>query len=209
MINVDVEHLGRLQDHYAKHRTLPSYAGIGKVVGYRAKTSAVKLANRLIAAGYLRAAPGGKLVPTERFFELPLATSSVRAGAADVVEGQITADLMTLDSFLVREPSKTVLVRVKGDSMCDAGILEGDLCVVERAQVAGSGQIVVAVIDGSFTVKELAYEGEQPMLVPHNANYERIYPKQHLEIFGIVRGLVRQYSSRSTFHPRAFTGVNS
>ena len=59
---------------------------------------------------------------------------------------------MTLDSFLVEMPSRTVLIRVKGDSMRDAGILDGDLAVVERAETARSGQLVVAVSDDEFTL---------------------------------------------------------
>ena len=190
--NLDDRHLARLRDHYARHGTLPSYAGIGQVVGFKAKNAAVKLASRLTVAGYLRPAPGGKLAPTPRFFAIPLFDSRVQAGLAESVAGEEAGELVTIDSYLIAVPSKTVLLRVKGDSMRDAGVLDGDLAVVERSQSASAGEFVVAVVDGDFTLKELGYEGEQPILIPHNDRYPRIRPKRDLEIFGIVRGIVRK-----------------
>lgn len=191
--NADASHLARLRDHYARHGAMPSYAGIGTVVGFKTKNAAVKLAQRLTKAGYLKPAPGGKLAPTDRFFELPVVEGRVRAGVPETVAGQLSAELATLDSFLVEVPSKTVLIQVKGDSMLDAGILDGDLAVVERAETAKAGQFVVAVSDDEFTLKELRYEGNQPVLVPHNRQYAIIRPTKSLQIFGIVRGTVRRY----------------
>lgn len=204
--NLDDRHLARLRDHYARHGTLPSYAGIGEVVGFKAKNAAVKLATRLTEAGFLRTAPGGKLAPTARFFELPLFDSPVRAGVAAQIPGQEAGELVTIDSYLIEAPSKTVLLRVKGDSMQDAGVLDGDLAVVERSQNASAGEFVVAVVDGAFTLKELGYEGEQPILIPHNDRYARIKPESDLEIFGIVRGIVRKVDKGWTGVRRAGTG---
>ena len=158
--NLDDRHLARLRDHYARYGALPSYAGIGEVVGFKAKNAAVKLAARLTHAGFLRSAPGGKLAPTARFFELPLFDSPVQAGAAVPVSEQDAGELLTIDSYLIDAPSKTVLLRVKGDSMQDVGILDGDLAVVERSQSASVGEFIVAVVDGAFTLKELGYESK-------------------------------------------------
>ncbi len=204
--NHDDRHLARLRDHYARHGALPSYAGIGEVVGFKAKNAAVKLAARLIHAGFLRSAPGGKLAPTARFFELPLFDSPVQAGAAVFIPGQEAAELVSIDSYLVEAPSKTVLLRVKGDSMRDAGVLDSDLAVVERSQSASAGEFIVAVVDGAFTLKELGYEGKQPILIPHNDNYSRIRPGCDLDIFGIVRGIVRKVDKGWTGVRRAAFG---
>lgn len=193
-LNSDTVHLARLRDHYARHGTMPSYAGIGEVVGFKAKNAAVKLAKRLAEQGFLKAAPGGKLAPTARFFELPMVDAKVRAGTPEAVGDHVSAELVTLDGFLVSSPSNTVLVRVKGDSMIEAGILDGDLAVVERSETARSGEFVVAVIDDEFTLKELHCDGRRPLLVPHNAKYSVICPSQTLQIFGIVRGVVRRYA---------------
>lgn len=202
--NSDLNHLARLRDHYARHGTMPSYAGIGEVVGFKAKNAAVKLAKRLTEQGFLKSAPGGRLAPTPRFFALPMVDAKVRAGEPEAIGEQLDAELVTLDGLLIRAPSKTVLVRVKGDSMVNAGIFDGDLAVVERSQTARSGEFVVAVIDEEFTLKELHSDGRRSMLVPHNSKYSAIRPSHTLQIFGIVRGIVRRYdeSPRSGKSPR-------
>jgi SOS-response transcriptional repressor LexA len=191
--NADGAHLNRLRDHYAKYGALPSYARMGEVLGFSAKNAAVKLAERLSAEGYLRPAPGGKWAPTDRFFELPLFDSPVRAGLAEAIDGQPAAELITVESYLIDSPSTTVLVRVRGDSMRDAGILDGDLAVVDRASTARAGSYVVAVVDGEFTLKELRYKGKSPILFAHNAAFEPIRPVTSLEIYGVVRGIVRKF----------------
>lgn len=193
--NRDQHHLWRLRDHFARHGALPSYSGISDVVGFRAKNAAVKLVQRLTSDDYLRFAPGGRIAPGSRFFELPLAEVPVRAGAAEEVEPQMATELITLDSYLIDVPSKTVLIRIKGDSMRDAGLLDGDLAVVEKVNTAAAGQFVVALVDEGFTVKELAYDSAGAVLLPHNADFAPIRPASKLEIFGVVRGVVRRYKS--------------
>jgi SOS-response transcriptional repressor LexA len=190
--NTDASHLSRLRDYYAKHGVLPSYGGIGEMLGFKAKNAAVKLAQRLSVAGYLESAPGGKLVPTARFFELPLFDAPVRAGSAEFIEEQTVAELVTVESYLVESPSSTVLVRVRGDSMKDACICDGDLAVVDRALAPAAGAFVIAQVDGNFTLKELGYEGKRPILIPHNADFQPIRPTSALEVFGVVRGIVRK-----------------
>lgn len=192
-VNNDATHLARLRDHFARHGALPSYSGISAVIGFRAKTAAVKLAQRLIAAGFLRPAPGGKLAPAERFFELPLSAAAVPAGAAAAIDGEVGAESITLDGYLVESPSTTVLVKVRGDSMVEAGVFDGDLAVVDRAVTAQPGDFVVAMIDGEFTFKELRKEGGQMFLQPHNSALSVMRPKARLEIFGVVRGIARSY----------------
>ncbi len=205
-LNRDSVHLGRLRDYYARHGALPSYAGLGELVGFRAKTAAVKLAGRLEAAGYIRPAPGGKLAPTPRFFGLPLMSTSVRAGTPEAVPGEEAPECLTLDGFLIDKPSSTVLIRVKGDSMKDAGILEGDLAAVERTPDASAGDLVVALVDGEFTLKELAFEGQDPVLLPHNSAFMPVRAVSGLEIFGVVRGIVRRYSPLAPARRRASMG---
>lgn len=193
--NVDADHLGRLRDHYAEHGALPSYARMGEVLGFRAKNAAVKLAQRLSSAGYLRKAPGGKLAPAARFFELPLFDSPVPAGLAEAIEGQAPADFVTVESYLIESPSSTVLIKVKGNSMKDAGIFDGDVAIVDRALAATSGAFVVAIVDGEYTLKEFRYEGKSPMLIPHNTDFKPIRPVGTLEVFGVVCGIVRKFRS--------------
>jgi repressor LexA len=85
------------------------------------------------------------------------------------------------------------MIPVKGDSMCDAGINDGDIAVVERGGAARKGDFVVAIVDNEFTLKELGLERDKFILKPHNKAYPVIRPKGSLEIFGVMVGLVRRY----------------
>lgn len=83
---------------------------------------------------------------------LPLALWSVEAGFPSPAEGQID-EALDLNELLIEHPSATYFVRVKGDSMRDAGIHHGDLLIVDRAKVPKSGDVVIAALNGAFTVK--------------------------------------------------------
>ena len=85
-----------------------------------------------------------------------------------------------------------MLVRVKGDSMIDAGIFDGDLAVVEKRGGARRGDIVIAIVDGQFTLKRLDLERGQFILRPENKAYPVIRPEGALEVFGVMVGLVRK-----------------
>ncbi len=146
---------------------------------------------RLKLAGYLDTTPDRRLAPTARFFERPVAESPVQAGLPNAVQDG-HADALTIDDYLIERPSQTVLIRVRGDSMIDAGILEGDLVVVEKTTVAKRGDIVVAIVDGQFTLKRLDLERGRFILVPENKAYPVIRPEGTLEIFGVMVGLVRK-----------------
>jgi len=187
----DRSYLTLLQDYYAEHRALPSYASIGQLLGLKSKSSVAAMVARLKLAGYLDSTPDKRLAPTRRFFERPLAAAPVQAGMPNPVEDGY-ADALTIDDYLIERPSQTVLVRVKGDSMTDAGILEGDLVVVEKSAAAKRGDIVVAIVDGQFTLKRLDLERGQFVLKPENKAYPVIRPEGDLEIFGVMVGLVRK-----------------
>lgn len=104
--NHDPEHLAILQDYYAQHRLIPSYAAISKLLGFRAKNAAAALVRRLEEAGYLRRTPDNRLTPTPRFFERPRSITPVRAGIPEAAI-DAPADMVSLESLLVRKPSIT------------------------------------------------------------------------------------------------------
>jgi repressor LexA len=187
----DRSYLAMLQDYYARHRALPSYASIGQLLGLKSKSSVAAMVARLKLQGYIESTPDRRLAPTGRFFARPLALSPVQAGEPNPVDdGQ--SDALTIDDYLIERPSQTVLIRVKGDSMQDAGILEGDLVVVEKTASAKRGDVVVAVVDGQFTLKRLDIERGQFVLKPENKAYPVIRPEGTLEVFGVMVGLVRK-----------------
>jgi SOS regulatory protein LexA len=187
----DRSYLALLQDYYARHRALPSYASIGELLGLRSKSSVAALVARLKLAGFIDSTPDRRLAPTRRFFERALASEPVHAGLPNPV-ADAPADALTIDDYLIERPSQTVLVRVKGDSMQDAGILDGDLVVVEKTAAAKRGDIVIAIVDSQFTLKRLDLERGRFVLRPENKAYPVIRPEGTLEIFGVMVGLVRK-----------------
>lgn len=188
----DGQYLSALRDYYAKHRVLPSYSVIGRLVGLSSKASVADMVERLKAQGFLESTRERRLSPGKRFFERPV-VEHVRAGHPSW-PGDALPDLMAIDEYLVRHPAHTILVRVKGDSMTDAGIHDGDVVVVEKRAAADNGDIVVAIVDNEFTLKRLATERGRPVLRPENKSYPVIRPRGELEIFGVVVGLFRRYA---------------
>ena len=119
---------------------------------------------------------------------LPLMISSVSAGFPSPAEGSIDK-MLDLNELLVRRPIATFFVRVTGDSMRDAGILDGDLLVVEKGEKPRSSDIVLAVIEGEFTVKRWVCQGSTRILRAENSNYPDIDVTTGIayEIWGVVR----------------------
>ena len=188
---LDPSYLEKLQDYYAEHKVIPSYSVLASLWGISAKSWVSECVRRYEEAGYLDWTPDKQLKPGVRFFERRLANDTVQAGLPNpaLSDGY---DLVTIDDYLVRVPSKTSLVRVKGDSMIDAGIHEGDLIVVEQQPNANVGDIVVAIVDDAFTVKYLDRGKGGFVLKPANKAYPVIRPRGRLEIFGVMAGLVRR-----------------
>jgi SOS-response transcriptional repressor LexA len=187
----DAEFLDKLQDYYADHRVIPSYSVLATLWGLSAKSWVSECVKRFEEAGYLDWTPDRQLKPGKRFFERRLAAAPVQAGLPQSADSAYDF-VSSLDEMLVRVPSKTVLVRVKGDSMIEAGIHEGDHLVVEKQPHANVGEIVVAIVDNEFTVKYLEREKGTYVLRPANKAFPVIRPKGRLEIFGVVAGLARR-----------------
>ena len=91
------------------------------------------------------------------------------------------------------KPGKTYYaLHVRGTSMINAGILEGDIAVIEQAETAEDGQIVVALVDESITIKRLFRETNRVRLQPENPEFQPIYC-QDVRIVGTLAGIIRQY----------------
>jgi len=187
----DRQYLAKLQDYYAQHKVLPSYAAIGNLIGLRSKASVAGLVLRLKNERFVESTPDRRLKPGKRFFERA-AAESVRAGLPSPAS-DTNPDALSIDAYLVTHPSKTVLITVVGDSMIDAGIHPGDVVVVEKRNAANIGDIVVAIVDSEFTLKRLHRERGQNVLKPENKAYPVIRPKGDFEIFGVVVGQFRKY----------------
>lgn len=166
----------------------PSVREIGTAVGLRSTASVSYHLQALQEKGLLQA-PGAKgrkraLVTGVRPGQIPvvgLVTAGIPILAVENQEGTIPWN----------EPGCFAL-RVRGDSMVNAGILSGDKVVVRPQQTADDGQIVVARIEDEATVKRLSRKNGEIWLMPENENYEPIDGRE-AEIIGVVRGVIREY----------------
>lgn len=122
---------------------------------------------------------------------LPLFIERVSAGFPSPAQDYIEQAL-DLDELCVKRPAATFFLWVEGNSMIDAGIFPDDVLVVDRSVTARQGDIVIAAINGEFTVKELVLH-PSPQLVPRNDRYQPIDISEvtELDLFGVVTNVVR------------------
>lgn len=127
--------------------------------------------------------------------ELPLAGSGISAGFPSPAEDfeEISLDL---NKTLVKHPAATFYARVKGDSMTDAGIRDGDLLVIDKALDPKEGDIAVCFLDGEFTVKRIALNSDGIYLMPANSEFKpiRISEENEFQIWGIVAYVIHKTS---------------
>ncbi len=119
--------------------------------------------------------------------ELPLFLSPIRAGFPSPADDYLDKKL-DLNEHLIKHPASTFFVKVKGDSMVNAGILSGDILIVDRSLEPKDKNIVVAVLNGEFTVKRIRKRGSKLFLDPENDSYTpiEITDAMDFEIWGIV-----------------------
>lgn len=170
---------------------MPTYAEIMTLVGFRSKNAVYKLVNKLIGEGVLDKDDSGRLIPNRLVGEIPM-LGLVEAGFPTVAE-ETVLDTISIDEYLINDKDKTYLLEVKGDSMIDAGIHEGDLVIAERKSDPKDGDIVIAEVDGGWTMKYFRSKGSQVYLEPANKNYKPIYPEYDIKIAAVVTGVVRKY----------------
>jgi len=183
----------KIFDFYAQRKRMPSYAEIMKLVGFKSKNAVAKLVAKLIEEGVLGKDAQGKLVPSRSFGEVPL-LGLVEAGIPSMADQELLESI-SLDNYLIPNKEKTFILEVKGDSMIEAHIEEGDLVIAERAETAKNGEIVVAEVDGEWTLKYLRKDTvkNSMWLEPANKNYKPIHPQHSLRIAAVIRGVIRKY----------------
>lgn len=133
-------------------------------------------------------------ISDETKLEIPVADEGIKAGfpspAQDFVDSSID-----LNIELIKNPSATFYGRVKGDSMKNAGIEDGDLLVIDRSIEAQDGKIAVCFIDGDFTVKRIKLEKEICWLIPENDDYQpiKVTEENDFIVWGIVAHVIKSF----------------
>jgi repressor LexA len=187
-----------IRDRIAQQGQPPSLAEISEAFGFASRSVARKHIIALTEAGLIEVVPnqarGIRLVqtsPRPELLEIPV-LGRVAAGAPIGPDVDVHDTLLMDRGTFSRVPD--YLLRVRGDSMIEDGILDGDLVGVHRNPNANDGQIVVARLDGEVTIKRLQRGADALRLLPRNPAYEPITvkPDQDFAIEGVFCGLVRR-----------------
>ncbi|MBV1776011.1 translesion error-prone DNA polymerase V autoproteolytic subunit [Burkholderiaceae bacterium DAT-1] len=135
-----------------------------------------------------------QLIPGANTVRLPIASSKIAAGFPSPAADHMDEDI-SLDEILIEHPASTYFVRVKGESMKDAHIYEGDVLIVDKSLTPRHDDIVVAVLDGEMTVKRLYLRNGIVRLVPENPDFPviDIQEGQELTVWGVVTSTIRRF----------------
>jgi SOS regulatory protein LexA len=181
----------KLESFYTDNKRMPTYSEMTKLFGFKSKNAVFRVVEKLIDAGLVAKDHLGRLVPTKSFSEVQMA-GLVTAGLPASVDEEL-ADTVSLDDLLIEKRAFTYMLEVDGDSMIDAHIEKGDMVLVEKTDVAKDGQIVIAEVDGEFTMKYFREKGNKRWLEPANKNYKPIYPEHSLNINAVLKAVIRKY----------------
>jgi len=125
--------------------------------------------------------------------KVPFFASPISAGFPSPADDYVDVSL-DLNKHLIKNPAATFYAKVKGDSMINAGIHDGDLLVVDRSLDIYDNCIGVCIIDGEFTVKRLKKESDKVLLIPENEEYKAIEVTEFndFEVWGIVAYVIHK-----------------
>lgn len=179
----------KLKELYGKE-VLPSFDIIAKEFGFKHKNSVWQYFNKLKEENLIQE-KNNRFYINKELFGAVLFSSAVKAGFASVADDYVEKRVSLDESFDINSPS-TFLFTVSGDSMIDLGIFEGDKVVVKKTNTANNGDVVIAYIDGGYTLKTYRNKSGKVWLEPANPNYPNLYPKEQLVIFGVAQGIVRK-----------------
>ena len=185
-----------VQDYLQQHGYSPSYEEIRKSLGFRSLNSVSKHLKQLEKRGYLESPWGNQ----KRALELlPLRTGAASIPFLGVVAAGTPIEAIEVpESIEVPENllgnGNNFALQVRGDSMIDEGIREGDILIITKQPHAENGQTIVALVRGEATVKKFYPHGEEVELRPANSQMEPLrVPANDVEIVGTVVGLLRHY----------------
>lgn len=180
-----------LSTFYTENKRMPTYEEMKSLFGVASKNTVAYRVNKLLETGFLLK-DGNKLMLAEMGSIMRLGT--VQAGFPTAADEDIAQELLSLDDFLVERRGSTYMLEVMGESMIDAGILEGDLVLVERGRTPRRGDIVLALVDHEYTLKYFETEKGHPVLIPANKKFKKIYPNPDtFKVEAVLKAVIRKY----------------
>lgn len=180
----------KIESFYRDHKRMPTYSEMMKIFGFKSKNAVYKLVEKMMDAGIVAKDHLGRLLPAGSFGEVSM-LGSVKAGFPSTAEE--IKETVNLNDFLINDSAKSFMLEVDGDSMIDAHIEAGDMVLVEKTQNAKDGEIVIAEVDGEFTMKYLRKSAGKVWLEPANKSYKPIHPVHSLNIVAVVKAVIRKY----------------
>lgn len=181
----------KILSFYENHKRMPGYLEIMHLTGFKSKNAVYKLINKLVDLGVIHKDAKGKITLTTQTEEVPF-LGYVEAGLPSLAEEDLL-DTIDIDTYLIPHKENSYILEVKGDSMIDEGIKEGDYVIVEKKSEAKDGEIVIAEVDGGFTMKYYKKKGNTVFLRPANKNFKDIYPTESFQIVAVVKAVIRRY----------------
>ena len=177
---------------FSRHRhRMPTYEEMLSLLSVRSKSVVHFWMNKLLQEGILEKDKSGHLTFINPFVGVPLA-GEVSAGFPSPAEEEL-CDVISFDEYLITKQEESFLLKVDGDSMIGAGIMPDDLVLVERGKEPKTGDIVIAEVDGAWTMKYFHKKGKEVYLEAANPKYPRIKPVAELRLGGVVTAVVRKY----------------
>lgn len=174
-----------------KNKRMPSYSELLTLFRLKSKNAVSKRISSLVREGFLEKDSKGRILP-KALIRPAKVLGSITAGFPSPAEEELV-DTMSLDEYLISNPQATYLLKVDGDSMVDAGIHPKDLVLVQKNLTPKNGDIVVAQVDGEWTLKYFEKKCDKVSLKAANQKYPIIIPKRELVIAGVVIANVRKY----------------
>ena len=200
-----------LKEEHGRCGIMPSTREIQEHFGFSSQTAAISHLRALERKGVISRQPGKARALTltsgmdrGSIVDIPLYGSIAAGMAEDVEQSRERCISVDADSLAISRTAKTFALRVRGDSMIDAHILDGD-CVILEYRQPRTTNIVAALIDGETTLKRYLVKGEQPYLKAENPIYPDLIPARELIVQGVMVGLIRSsnFSSRLRSKQRA------
>lgn len=183
----------KIINFYKANKRVPGYSEIMTLVGFKSKNAVYKLINKLVDDGTFNKDTKGKLTPSRLHGDVPV-LGLVEAGMPTMAEEEML-DSTSIEEFLLGDSKdSTYMLEVKGESMIEAHIAEGDMVLVERRTSARVGDIVIAEVDGGWTMKYYRIDKKgHPFLEPANKKFKPIYPEYDMHIVAVVKAVIRKY----------------
>ncbi len=183
--------LKKIRRFYRDNKRMPTLGEIRSMLGFRSRNAAFKLVNKLVEQEFVEKDEKGYLLPKHLYGQVQV-LGEVEAGIPASAEQDYSASL-SMDEYLLSNRETTYMLKVRGYSMQDAGIMPGDMVIAEKGREAKYGDIVIAEVDTGWTMKYFQKVNGRICLLPANKDFQPIYPEQEMNISAVVTAVVRKY----------------